>query len=202
MAIASEIRTGAVIRLDNQLYKVVDADTHSGGARAGTIVHMKLHSLSTGTITERRFPPLEKVDALSLDRVKMQYLYSKGDSFTFMNPKTYDQIDISRQIIGRVADFLKENDEAEIEFFEEKPLSVIYHEIVELKVSTTGEGIRGQSDSTFKEAELENGIKLLVPQFIVEGDMIRVTVETGKYLARVSKEEQKKTAEKDKKGES
>ncbi len=188
MAIASDIRTGAVIRLDNQLYKVVEADTHSGGARAGTIVHMKLHSLSTRTMTERRFPPGEKVDVLSLDRVKMQYLYSKGDSFTFMNPQTYEQIEISRQIIGPVAGFLKENDDVEVEFFEDKPLSVTYQEIVELKIVNTGEGIRGQSDSTFKEAALENGMKLLVPQFVVEGDIVRVAVKTGKYLARVSKQ--------------
>ncbi len=186
MANASEIRTGAVIRLDKELHKTVEAKVHAGGGRTGTMVHMKLRNLSTGSVTERRFGPLEKIEELSPDKAKMQFLYSQGDSFTFMNQQTYDQVEIPRKTIGPAASFLKENDELDVEFYEGKPLSVQYHDIVELKVKTTGAGIRGQSDSTFKEAELENGFKLLIPQFINEGDVIRVEVETGKYFARVT----------------
>jgi len=191
MATASMIRSGAVVRIGDELYKVIDIVLHAGGAKAGSMVHAKLRNLSTGHIQERRWMPDEKVEVLDLRRVRMQYLYSEGDSFTFMDPETYNQIPIPRNAVGPAADFLKENDEMEVEFLEDKPISVLYPETLTLRVSSTGAGIRGQTDSTYKEATLENGLEILVPQFIAPGDLIEVAIEGKKYIRRVTEKPEK-----------
>lgn len=188
---ASAMKPGNVVRFGAEFFKVVESVTHSGGGKAGAMVHAKLRNLLTGHITERRLGTDDKVEDVALTRAKMQFLYKEGDAFNFMNPETYDQVPIPKNAIGPAAAFFKENDVMEVEFFEEKPLSILYPPAVELKVSTTGTGLRGQSDSTFKEATLENGLEVLVPQFIKEGDRIRVDVETGKYLERMMDREQK-----------
>ena len=182
---ASEINSNAVIRIDNEMYKVVESVIHSGAGRAGTMVHMKLCSVSTGAVAEKRFAPLEKIEVPSLERVKMQYLYNQGEIYTFMNQQTYDQVEVNGKTIGPFSSYLKENDEVEVEFCEGKPISLIHPGMVELKVTTTGAGLRAQSGSTYKGATLENGMQILVPQFIEEGDRIKVQVETGKYAARI-----------------
>ena len=189
---ASQLRSGAVVRLDQELYKVVESVQHAGGGRAGSMVHAKLRNLSTGHFQERRWAPDEKVDDLPLTRVKMQYLYAEGDAFTFMNAETFDQIPIGRHAIGPGADFLKESDELEVEFSGEQPVAVLYPETVKLHVTTTGAGLRGKTDSTLKEATLETGVTVLVPQFIETGDLIEVAVEGKKYVSRINEKSAKK----------
>ena len=184
MAQATIVRTGAVVRIDGKLYKVLTHNVHSGGGKMGSMVHSKLRCLETGSVLEQRFETKADIEVLDLDRRKMQFLYSEGDKFTFMDQQTYDQVEIQRAVIGPVAGFLKENEELDVEFFEEKPLSVEYKDIVTLKVTSTGAGIRGQ-DTTYKDSTLENGMEIQVPQFIEEGDQVRVSVETGEYVDRV-----------------
>lgn len=191
MITADSLRSGAVVRVDKEFHKIVESVLHSGGGKAGSMVHVKLRSLSTGHVSERRFAPDDKIDDVEVSRAKMQLLYREGEVFHFMNLQSFDQIPIQGHAVGPAAAFLKENDECEVEFFEEKPLSVIYPEAVELKVDSTGAGSKGHGDSTFKEAVLENGMTVLVPHFIKEGDRVRIEVETGKYLDRVSDREVK-----------
>jgi elongation factor P len=188
---ACELRNGAVVRLDGAFYKVVESVGHAGGGRAGAMVHAKLRELSTGRVIERRWNTDDKVDEAAVERVTMQMLFREGDVFTFMNPRTYDQIPIPAAIAGPAAAFLKENDECEIEFFESKPLSLHYAPTVDMTVSSTGQGLKGRTESTLKEAVLDNGMTALVPQFIKEGDRVRIEVETGKYLDRVTEHETK-----------
>lgn len=185
MAQASTIRTGNVVRIDGRFCKVLTVNVHSGGGKMGSMVHAKLRDLETGSTLEQRFETKDELDVLDVDRKKMQFLFSDGDKFTFMDQETYDQIEVQRAVIGPAAKFLKENEEIEVEFFEEKPLSLRYSDTVTLKVTSTGAGIRGQTDSTYKPATLENGMEILVPQFIKEGDQVHVSVETGDYLDRV-----------------
>jgi len=196
MILSSQLRPGIILKLDGHLYKVIESTTHSGTARTGMMVHAELRDLDTGALTERRFASDEKLQDLPAQRVRMQFLYREGDQHIFMNPETYDQVPISRRSIGPAASFLKENDLVEVEFYENKPLSAIYPEVVEIRVVSTGVGIRGQSDSTYKEAALENGVVLLVPQFVQDGDAIRVHVETGKYVDRVQEKAKDKDKEK------
>ena len=185
MISAASIKQGNIIKIGNDFHKVLQSKLHSGGGKMGSMVHAKLRNLTTGSISERRFSPEEKVEDLLVERIKMQFLYTKEDSYIFMNPQTYDQIPIAKSTIGQVVDFLKENDEIEIEFYEEKALAVHYPPAVEMKVSSTGERIKGQTDSTYKNATLENGMEILVPQFVVTGDVVRVDVESKKYMDRL-----------------
>ncbi len=191
MVLASELKTGAVLRLDRELHKVIESVTHAGGGKSGTMVHSKLRSLATGHVTERRFAPDDKLQDVAVTRAKMQFLFKDGEAFTFMHSETFEQTAIQRSVIGPGAVFLKENEEFEVEFYEEKPLAVLFPEVMELAVTSTAAGIRGQGDSAPKEAVLENGLTVHVPQFIKEGDHVRVAVETGKYLDRVSDREVK-----------
>jgi len=184
MAQAQTLRPGAVVRQKGEYFKVLESQVHQGGGKAGAMVHAKFRNLATGAVSEARFNPKDEVEALAVERTKMQFLFAEGDRFTFMHPETYDQVPVARSVIGPASRFFKENDVVEVESFEGRPLCVHYQDVVELSVSTTGAGIRGQTDSTYKEAVLENGVKLLVPQFIKEGDRVRVEVETGKYLDR------------------
>ncbi len=187
MIISTNVKSGQVLKFGEDFFKVTESLTHAGGGKTGTMVHMKLKSLSTGHVTERRFAATDKLDDVPITRVKMQFLFREGDAFTFMNPETFDQIPLQKEAIGAAAKFLKENDEIEVEFFEEKALAVNFSPTVELKVTTTGEGIKGQT----KEAILENDLEILVPEFVKEGDRVRVDVETGKYLSRINEREEK-----------
>ena len=182
---ASDTHDSAVITLNKEIYKVIERVLHAGGGRTGTMVHMKLRNISTGAVLERRFDPLEKIDVLPVERVRMQYLYHQGEIYTFMNPQTYEQVEVNGKTIGPFASYLTENAEFELEFCEGKPLSLIHSNTVELTVTTTGPGLKGKNDSTYKDASLENGMQVLVPQFIEEGDRIKVQVENGKYVARI-----------------
>ena len=189
MISVSSIKSGSVVSFDKEFFKVTEAVTHSGGGKAGSMVHFKLRNLSTGHVSERRFNPDDKIEEIDVSRVKMQLLYREGDAFHFMNPETYEQIHIAKNVVGPAAVFLKENDEYELEFYEEKPLSLLYPPVVELRVASAGAGLKGEA--TFKEASLENGLTVLVPHFIKENDLVRIDVETGKYLDRVSEREVK-----------
>ena len=185
MILASELRPGDVVSLDKMNFKVIESLVHAGGGRAGSMVHAKLRNLQTGAVLERRFGADEKLDDLAVDRVRMQYLYAEGEALTVMNPETFDQVAIQKAVIGPAARFLKENDVIEIEFHEGKPLAVRFPPVMELKVASTGAGSGAKGDTTLKQAVLENGVELLVPHFIKEGDRVHVDVETGKYLDRV-----------------
>ncbi|MBI4248543.1 MAG: elongation factor P [Elusimicrobia bacterium] len=182
---AGDLRNGHSIRLGSDIFKVVEANLHAGAGKAGSMMHAKLRNVSTGHIAERRFSPSDKVEDLPVETVRMQFLYAEGDARVFMNPQSYDQISLDRKVIGPYAVFLKAEEALEVEFFEGRPLSVNYPDVVEMAVASTGEGIHGH-DTTFKDATLENGMRVLVPQFIKAGDRVRLDVESGKYLARVS----------------
>lgn len=191
MVTATSVRVGSVVLIDKEFCKVIESITHMGGGKTGAMVHMKLRNLSTGHVAERRFAPDDKIEDIPLRRIKMQYLYNEGGTYQFMNPESFDQAPISKNAIGPAAGFLKENDVIEVEFYEEKPLSVLYPPTAELRVSSTGAGLRGHTDSTMKDAALENGMSVKVPQFVKEGDRVRVDVESGKYIERVMEREEK-----------
>lgn len=189
MIAAAEIKAGEVLRWGSDLFKVVEAVVHQGGGKSGSMVHLKIRHLSTGHVAEKRLAADEKVEDVPVTRVKMQFLFHEGDRFTFMNPETFDQTPLDRGAVGPFAAYLKENDEITVEFADEKPIAILHPDSVELAVSSTPEGLHG--DSTPKEAVLENGLTVLVPQFIKEGDRVHVDVETGKYMDRVSGREVK-----------
>ncbi len=185
MKIASDIRVGNVLRLDGKPLKVLTQEM-KGTGKFGKTVHLKLKNLEDGRTSDKSLRADEKVDECELHHVKMQYSYKDGEQFNFMNMETFEQFALPASSVGDQEAFLKENMEIQVEFVDGKPLSIAFPKIVELEVVSTPPPVKGGGDSTFKEAELENGLKLLVPQFVKEGDKIRVDTDELKYLERVT----------------
>lgn len=184
MILASDVREGTVLRVEKELFKVESARLHKGGGQAGAMVHLTLRSLSTRNVTERRFRPTEKLEDVALERAAAEYLYQDGDIFYFMDVSSYEQIGIPDKVVGPAFRFLQTNMRIEVELFEGRPVDVIFPETAQLRVAATGPGVH-ESEATYKPAKLENGLEILVPQFIKTGDIVKVDVRTGKYVERV-----------------
>lgn len=185
MLTATDIRVGNVIRCDGKICRVLAQEVRGTG-KFGKTVHLKLKSLEDGHTLEKSFRAEDKVEDIQLQRVKMQYLYKEEDNFIFMNMESYEQFPIPAAIVGRQEVFLKENDEIDVEFAEGKAVHIGFPKVVELKVVSAPPPVKGGSDSTYKEVELENGLKILAPQFVKEGEKVRVNVEDLSYIDRVT----------------
>ncbi|OGX05534.1 MAG: hypothetical protein A3G87_03085 [Omnitrophica bacterium RIFCSPLOWO2_12_FULL_50_11] len=182
---AVEIRVGNIIRVDGKTCKVLSQEIRGTG-KFGKTVHLKVRNVEDGNMQEKSFRAEDKVDDVELHRVKMQYLYKDGAQLVFMNMESFEQFQIQSAVVGKQEVFLKENIEIDILFEADKALSIDFPKVVELKVTRTAPPIKGVRDTTYKEAELENGLKLLVPQFVKEGEMVRVNVDDLSYRDRVT----------------
>jgi elongation factor P len=191
VVIASELRPGMVIRFDGQVYKVLDVQSKAGAAKMGGVVKAWLSNLHSARMLEQHFRPQERLEDLELERHNMEFLYSGDGNSTFMNPVTFEQVEIPSEMIGLAEKFLQPEMQLPVEFFEGKPVSVVLPQIIEARVETTAPPIHAQQDSAFKEATLENGVKIRVPLFIGPGEMVRVEVKTGRYVDRVRTEKKK-----------
>jgi elongation factor P len=169
---------------DGQLYSVIDRDLNTpGNWRA--ILNLKLKNLKTGAVTPRRFKPEDKVEVAYLDKRPMQYLYQEGDGYVFMDLETYDQITLGKEWVGEQILYLKENDNAQVTFYEGKPLSLELPATVELKVTETEPSLKGATAAAQnKPATLETGLTISVPPFVRIGEVIQVDTRTGEYLSR------------------
>ena len=183
--LAEGIREGQIVLMNGAYQQVVGCELHKGSATTGMMVHVKLRHLQTGAITEQRYAPDAKFEEAPIDVKPMQYLYADGDSLVFMDSQSYEQLSIPKTAIGPGVAFLAENMEVPVMFHGDRPVSVQFAKSVEMKIASTGKGFRGQQDTTFKPATLENGLEILVPQFVETGDRIKIDVETGKYVERV-----------------
>lgn len=192
MVVATDLKTGMILRMDADLYRVISAEYHAGGGKMGGVMHAKLKNLRTSAFWERRFRPDEKLEKVELERVTMQFIYQDGDNFYFMDPNTFEQVPLSRSMIGPAERFLQPEMPLAVEYFEGNPVSVNFPEFIELKVTITAQPLHTQQDNTMKPATLENGMEILVPQFIKTGETVRLEVETGKYVERVRHDDKKR----------
>lgn len=188
MVIASEMRAGTVIRLDGQIYKVLEVEAKAGAAKMSGVVKTKLVNMRSGTLWEPHFRPQERLEDLQLERRNMEFLFSEGETCTFMRPDTFEQIEILSSVIGPAARFLQPGIEVPVEFFGEEALSVLYPEIADARVASTAPASHSQQDSAWKEAILENGLRLRVPLFIDAGETVRVDIRDGHYVERARAE--------------
>lgn len=188
MIIASELTAGMAIRVEGQIYKVLDAQFKAGAGQAGGVVKTKLRNASSGRMWEPHFRPDERLEALDVERQTMEFLYSDAARCTFMNPDTFEQVEIPAPILGPAEKFLREGMKLPVEFFDGQPISLVFPAAVEARVADTAPPVHSQQDSTWKEATLENGVLVQVPLFIASGETVRVEVETGRYLERVRTE--------------
>lgn len=185
MATTSEFRTGMVIQMDGELWTVVEFQhVNPGNWRA--FVRTKLKKLKSGKVIETRFRAGETIEPVRIDRKEFQYLYHDGSGYVCMDKETYDQISISEEVIGEAGKFLKDGETVEISFNGTEIVGVELPITVELKVSETVPGVKGDTATGgTKPAKVETGAVVNVPLFITEGDIIKVDTRTGDYLERV-----------------
>jgi len=185
MASTSDFRTGMTIRMDGELWNIVEFQhVNPGNWRA--FVRAKLKSLKSGKVVEIRFRAGESIEVIRIDTKEYQYLYHDGTSYVFMDKETYDQINVEEKMIGDGAHFLKESETIKIMFNGNEIISVEMPITVELKVVETPPGVRGDTATgAQKPAKVETGAMVNVPLFINEGDTIKVDTRSGNYLERV-----------------
>jgi elongation factor P len=182
---SNEFRPGVVIQLDGELYAVIDIH-HSRHAQRQAFVRAKLRNLRSGAVLERNFASDDRVAQVSLARKPMQYLYRNGNEYVLMDHQTYEQLAISADLLGDAARYLKDTMDVTVVFHEGRPIGVELPNAVELTVTATTPGIRGDTVSGgSKPATLETGATVQVPLFVSVGDRIRVDTRTGAYLERV-----------------
>ena len=185
---ASQLRTGMAIRYQGQLYKVVAADYHPGQGRMGGAAHVRLQNLDTGTFWEHSLRSELKLDEVSVERRPMEFLYTNAGQCCFMDPASYEQIEVSSEVVGEKAIFLEPGMRLGVEFLEGRPVSVGFPDVLEVKIADTAPPMHQQADSAFKTAKLANGVEVMVPQFVKNGDVIRLDLATRKYMDRAKVE--------------
>jgi elongation factor P len=185
MLTAAELRPGLALRIDGVLYKIIEATYHGGQGKMGGVAHLKLRNLETGTMREWRFRSEQVVEEVTPDRLNMQFLYSDDRVAYFMHPETFEQVEIEHARLGRAARFLREEMVVPVEFVDGQPLGIVFPEIVDVKVADTAPAVHAQGlTNVWKEAALDNGLTIRVPQFIAPGDWIRLKVDDAGYVER------------------
>ena len=181
---ATELKNGTTFLSDGKPFKVIKYSLVKMG-RGGATVRVTAKNLESGDVLDKTFSSNIKVTGISTAKRNLQYLYNDGNFATFMDPKTFDQVEISQKIITDELPYIREGQAVDILFWEDKPLSIEIPPKVTLKVSDTPPGVKGNSASNvYKTAILENGNSLKVPLFINSGDQIRVDTRTGEYVER------------------
>lgn len=185
MATTSDFRTGLIITFDDELYQIVDFQ-HVKMGRGGAFTRTKLKNFKTGRVAEKTFRSGEKVNEVRVDRRRMQYLYREGDHLVVMDNETFDQLSIHVDLVGNGLLYLREGETVDLLMHNDTPITAELPTFVNLKVTTTEPGIKGDTVSgATKRAVLESGGAILVPLFIEEGDVLRVDTRTGEYIERV-----------------
>ena len=185
MTLASEIKEGTAIQLDGKLYKVLEVIRHAGTGQMHGFIELKLRDMRFGHFSDRRFKHADKLEGVELAKRQMEYIYSDLEAVYFMDPETFLQVGVPRAAVGEREKFLKEGTKATVELLGEEAIAIQLPKVMEVTVSSTGPGIRDGQDNTMKAAVLDNGIEVLVPQFVVTGDTVRVDTEKLKYIDRV-----------------
>jgi elongation factor P len=182
---ATEIRVGMKLEYKNDLWEVLKTQ-HVKPGKGGAFAQIEMKSLNKNTKLNERFRSSETVEKATLEETKFNFLYEDDTDYYFMNPKTFDQINIKRNIVGKKGKMLTENLEVSINFYNENPLSVDLPNQIASKVETTDATLKGQTvSSSYKPATLDNGINIQVPPFIQSGDEIIVDTRTIEYVKKI-----------------
>jgi elongation factor P len=184
MISSTQLRPGMVIKFNNELYSVFKMDHRTPGNLRG-FVQVKMRSLRTGSMTEHRFSSEDKVERAMLEEIEMEYLYDDGEYYHFMNTENFEQMHLTRDILGDGVEYLVPQLKVNVEFYEGKAISVELPPSVNLMVVETEPGLKGASVSNVtKAAKMETGLMVQVPPFINEGEKIRVSTSDGSYQER------------------
>jgi len=182
---ASDIRIGMLLEYKDDLWQVLKTQ-HVKPGKGGAFAQVEMKSLNKNTKLNERFRSSESVEKASLEELKFNYSYNDETDYYFINPLTFDQINIKKNIVGEKGKMLTENLEVDISFYNEKPLAVELPNQVTCKIETTDATIKGQTvSSSYKPAVLDNGINIQVPPFIENGDKIIVDTRTIEYVKKI-----------------
>ena len=182
---AGDLRNGTTFELDNNVFRVVEFQ-HVKPGKGAAFVRVKMKNVITGSVLERTFNPSEKLQGAEIEKRDMQYLYSDGDLYYFMDNTTYDQLPLNKEQIGDALKYIKENMNVTMLSFKGKVFAVEPPMFVELEVTYTEPGFSGNTTTTSgKPATLENGLEISVPLFVNIGDVIRIDTRTGQYMERL-----------------
>ena len=184
MITATQLRPGMIVKFNNELYSVFSMTHRTPGNLRG-FVQAKMRNLKSGTMTENRFSSEDRVEKAIMEEHEMEYLYDDGEYYYFMNIETFEQMHLTREILGDAVEFLIPQLKVAVEFYEGKAISVELPPTVDLTVVETEPGLKGASVSNVtKPAKLETGLVVQVPPFINEGEKIRVSTAEGTYQER------------------
>lgn len=184
MYVIAELKTGRNIVLDGEPYKIV-WNQFSKSARQGGVMATKLKNLKTGGVVQKTFQGNDKVEPADVGYRKVQYLYKSDDLYTFMDLTSYDQFDLTAEMLGDTIYYLMDGAECDAQVFEEMPIGINIAATVHLKVVETIPGLKGDTASGgTKPATLESGLVVNVPLFITEGDILKINTDTGEYMSR------------------
>ena len=182
---ATEIRVGMILEYKGELWEVLKTN-HVKPGKGGAFTQVEMKSLIKNTKLNERFRSSETVEKASLDEVKYNFLYSDEYDYYFMNPTSFEQIKLSKSMVGDKGKMLTENLEVTIIFHNENPLSILLPNQLTCKIETTDAALKGQTvSSSYKPAILENGLNIQVPPFIESGDIVIVDTRTVEYVKKV-----------------
>ena len=184
MVSVNDLKTGLTVEVDNDIWQVIEFQ-HVKPGKGSAFVRTKLRSMRNGNIQEKTFRAGEKINKAHLENSKMQYLYSSADTHTFMDMTSYEQLELSTSQISEQLNYLKENMEVQVLSYGSEILGVDVPNTVELTVTETEPGIKGDTASGgTKPATVETGLSVQVPFFVNEGDVLVIDTREGKYVSR------------------
>ena len=185
MISANEFRNGLTFEMDGDVYQVIDFQ-HVKPGKGAAFVRTKIKSVMSGGTKDVTFNPSEKFEKAVIETREMEYLYNDGELYYFMDPESYEQLPLDKSSVEDAIVYLKENDKATIRFYRGKAFEVLPPNFVELEVTMTEPGLKGDTSSgATKPATVETGATLNVPLFVNLGDVIKIDTRTGEYMSRV-----------------
>jgi len=182
---AGEFRKGITFQKNGEPCVIMDFQ-HVKPGKGAAFVRTKYKNLMTGAIREEAFNPSDKFEKALIETREMQYLYSDGEFYYFMDNETFEQVPLTKEIVAGAIDYMKENDSATVRFYQGKAFQLEAPNFVELTVIETEPGVKGDTASNVtKTAKVETGAMVHVPLFINEGDVVRIDTRSGEYMSRV-----------------
>ena len=180
----TDLKKGTVIQLDGKPFRVVDYNQKVMG-RGGSIVNVRLKNLIDGSLIPKTFKGQDKIEPAEVNTKNVQYLYTDGEVFFFMDPESFEQFELSKDIVDAASDYLKEGDMLGLQFFSERVINVELPKNLYLEVTYAEDVVKGDtSGAVLKDATVETGLSVRVPAFIKVGDVISIDTSTGDYRER------------------
>jgi len=185
MVVAGDFRNGVTFDMDGSVYQIIEFQ-HVKPGKGAAFVRTKIRNVITGSVTERTFNPSDKFPEAFVERKEMQYLYTDGELYFFMDMESYEQIPLNKEILPENFNFVKENEMVKVMSYKGSVFGVEIPNFVELKVTFSEPAVKGDTvNNTMKPATLETGVTIKVPMFIAEGDLLKIDTRNGEYLERV-----------------